>query len=195
MKKLNLLFGLVLSFAVIVMFTACNNSGESADTSEEVVENDDDETTESDDKSQRPSPPAVAEGKIGETNVMIDYSQPAVKGRAIWGDLVPYGSVWRTGANEATTIEFSQAAKVNGKEIPAGKYSLFTIPGEKEWTFIFNSVDKQWGAYEYDESKDVLRVTATPEETETASERMTFAVNEDGFDLMWDKLKVGVTVE
>jgi hypothetical protein len=95
-----------------------------------------------DDKSKRPSPPAQVSEKIGNTTVTIDYSQPGVKGRTIWGDLVPYGKVWRTGANEATTFEVSNDVKVEGKSLPAGKYALFTIPEEDDFsgfTFIFNT--------------------------------------------------------
>lgn len=83
------------------------------------------------DKSARPSPPAEARAKVGQANIAINYSSPAVKGRTIWGDLVPYGKVWRTGANEATTFETSTDLDINGHKLPAGKYGLFTIPGEK----------------------------------------------------------------
>jgi hypothetical protein len=84
------------------------------------------------DKSSRPSPPATATGKVGGANITINYSSPSVKGRKIWGDLVPYGKVWRAGANEATTFETDKAITVEGKNLPAGKYSLFALPGENE---------------------------------------------------------------
>src|SRR5690348_9678173 len=83
------------------------------------------------DKSQRPSPPATATGKIGDANITINYSSPAVKGRKIWGELVPYDKIWRAGANEATIFETDHDIKVEGKNLPAGKYSLFATPGEK----------------------------------------------------------------
>lgn len=112
----------------------------------------------------RLSPMASVSQTIGEnTEVSIVYSRPAVKGRQIWGDLVAYDKVWRTGANEATTIEFSEDVTVQGAALAAGKYALFTIPGEGEWTFIFNTEADQWGAYDYDNSKDALTVKATPQ--------------------------------
>src|SRR5262249_25372543 len=97
---------------------------------------------------KRASPPATAEGKIDGVNVKIAYSQPSAKGRKIMGGLVPYGEVWRTGANETTSIEFSGPVKVEGKDIAKGKYALFTIPGENEWTVIFNKTIK-WGHFSY----------------------------------------------
>lgn len=149
-----------------------------------------------DDKSKRPSPPAKVSEKIGNTTITVDYSQPSVKGREIWGGLVPYGKVWRTGANEATTFESSSDIMVEGKTLKAGKYALFTIPEADEWTFIFNSVPEQWGAFSYDASKDVLRVKVKPEKTNEITERMTFEISSDGLvSLNWEKLKVGFSVE
>jgi hypothetical protein len=149
------------------------------------------------DKSQRKSPPATAKSKVGAATVTIDYSQPSVKGRTIWGDLVPYDKVWRTGANEATTFETTKALKVEGKALPAGKYALFTIPGEETWTIIFNSEPKQWGAYKYDESKDVLRVKVDPEENDMV-EQLTFEIiEEDGEGLVylsWEKIMVAFEI-
>ena len=148
-----------------------------------------------DDKSKRPSPPAKAEFVVGAATITIDYSQPGVKGRKIWGELVPYDKVWRTGANEATTFEVSKDVKVEGNALKAGKYGLFTIPGKDEWVIIFNSVPNQWGAYEYDENKDVLRVTVKPTETSESTERLTFSVEDNGMVIMkWEKLKVGFKV-
>jgi hypothetical protein len=144
-----------------------------------------------DDKTSRPSPPAEARAMVGEAVVSINYSAPAVKGRAVWGSLVPYGKVWRTGANEATVFETSADLMINGQKLPAGKYALFTIPGETEWTFIFNSVWEQWGAYRYDATKDVLRVTATPATSSTFHERLTFHIHESKVSLMWENLEVG----
>ncbi len=151
-------------------------------------------------KSQRPSPPAEATATLGEVTIDINYSSPAVKKRTIWDKLVPYGKVWRTGANEATTFEVSEDVTVNGEDLPAGKYALFTIPGKKEWTFIFNSEADQWGAYKYDEGKDVLRVTAKPGKTPQHEERMIFEITTRGdevawVNLKWDKLAVGFEVK
>ncbi len=144
---------------------------------------------------ERPSPPAEAKASVNGTSVTINYSQPAVKGRTIWGDLVPFDAVWRTGANEATWIEISEDVTIEGKMLEAGKYGLFTIPGRDEWTIIFNKTWQQWGAYEYDSSKDALRVTVKPATVSDSSERMTFNIDDNGtVDLLWDKLKVSFKI-
>ncbi len=146
------------------------------------------------DKASRPSPPVEVKGKISNADIMIAYSAPSVKERKIWGDLVPYGKVWRTGANEATIFETSAEIKINGSVLPAGKYALFTIPGEKTWTIIFNSAFAQWGAYQYDASKDVLRIEATPEQG-THQEQMLFAIEDGKIVLAWDKLRLPLKVK
>jgi hypothetical protein len=148
------------------------------------------------DKSKMPSPPAATSVNIGGTSVEITYHQPGVKGRNVWeGNLAPYGKVWRTGANEATTFEISKDVLVQGKELKAGKYGLFSIPGEKEWTIIFNKVSKQWGAFSYKESEDVLRVTATPK-AHDMTERFTIQAADNGeVTLLWDKVAVTFTVK
>ncbi len=111
----------------------------------------------------RTSPNAVVGQTVGVSNVTLRYGRPSVRGREIFGELVPYGEVWRTGANEANAITFSDDVMVQGQPLEAGTYALFTIPGEEEWTLIFNE-SQQWGAFNYDEAQDALRVTATPEE-------------------------------
>lgn len=113
----------------------------------------------------RVSPPAEVKQGVGLASVDIKYHSPAVNGRNVWGELVPYGSVWRAGANDNTVISFSHNAKVEGKKIAAGSYGFHIIPGENEWTLIFNSVNSAWGSFFYDESKDVLRVKVKPEST------------------------------
>lgn len=99
---------------------------------------------------------------IGTTNISIDYHRPGVKGRSIWGGLVPYDQPWRMGANEATTITFSKPVKVEGNDVPAGKYSFFAIPGKGKWTLVLNKDPEQWGAYGYDQAKDQLRAVVAP---------------------------------
>lgn len=146
------------------------------------------------DEASRPSPPAEAKGMIGKTRVSIRYSSPAVKGRKIWGGLVPYEKIWRTGANEATVFEISKDVKINGASLPAGKYALFTIPGEEVWTFIFNSVSVQWGAYRYNEKKDVLRVQAVPGPTASFQERLQFLIEGSAVRLQWENLEVGFDI-
>ena len=148
------------------------------------------------DKSERKSPPATANGTIGAATISISYSQPSVRGREVFGGLVPYEKIWRTGANEATTLETDKEIGVNGEVLPAGKYALFTIPGEKEWTIIFNSETEQWGAYNYDESKDVLRVKAKAGANE-ATEKMTFTIDEEKgmIFLDWAETRVAMRIK
>ncbi len=138
------------------------------------------------------SPKAEATSAVGSGKVTIAYSQPSVKGREVWGKLVPYDKVWRTGADEATTIEFAKDATVEGKKIAAGKYSLFTIPTKSgEWTIIFNKTAKQWGAYDYKEADDALRVKVKSAKSDSMAEKMTFTVSADGIvTFLWENLKV-----
>lgn len=146
----------------------------------------------------RPSPNSSVMQYVGITKVKITYSSPGVKGRKIWGGLVPYDKVWRTGANNATEMHFSTDVKINGQSLPAGKYSFFTIPGDTEWTVIFNSrtdiegLDYQWDA-------DVLKLKVRPE-TGGFRERMTFLIENntnDGADivLQWEKLRLVLKME
>lgn len=143
------------------------------------------------DKSARPSPAMEAKGVIKGADVTIQYSAPSVKGRKIWGELVPYGKVWRTGANEATTFETNKDIVLQGQNLPAGKYALFTIPGEKEWTWIINSVWEQWGAYKYDQSKDVLRFVTSSQPSPVFHEQMRILIDSDKVTLYWENLQVG----
>jgi len=135
---------------------------------------------------------------VGLTDVTITYSRPGVKGRVIWGDLVPYDKVWRTGANEATTIVFSKDVTINGKPLPAGTYSLHTIPGKASWTVIFNKKADQWGSYQYDATQDALRVDVTPT-TGPNVEWMTFSfpdvqTGSAQVELAWEKVRVAFTI-
>ena len=148
------------------------------------------------DKSNRPSPPAQAKQTVNGTDILIDYSQPSKKGREVFGKLVKYGKVWRTGANENTWIKVSKDVKVQGKTLKAGKYGLHTIPGENEWTIIFNTVSNEWGSYNYDESKDVLRVQAKSTKTSEVTEKFTIDIDAKGnVSMAWDKTKVAFTVK
>lgn len=109
------------------------------------------------------SPPALVRDQIGLTTVEIEYARPGVKGRTIFGGLVPHGEVWRTGANAATRITFDTDVIFGGEPLPAGTYALFTIPGEDEWTVILNGAAEQWGSYAHDPQQDVLRVVVDAE--------------------------------
>jgi len=141
------------------------------------------------------SPQATAVGKIGASTVKIVYCQPSAKGRKIMGGLVPYGEVWRTGANEATTIEIDKPVKIEGKDLAPGKYSLFTIPGENEWTIIINKDAKQWGAYKYKTEDDVLRVAVKPGKTTGPVETFNIAVGTDEVQLKWENTVVAFKVK
>lgn len=113
-------------------------------------------------KMPQPSTPQTISQDFGLGKISVSYSRPNVKGRKIFGALEPYDKVWRTGANSATVVKFTDAIKVEGKDLPAGEYALFTIPGKTEWTIIFNKGVKEWGAYTYSEANDVLRVKVKP---------------------------------
>jgi hypothetical protein len=141
------------------------------------------------------SPKAEASGTLGAAKVKIVYSQPSARGRKIMGGLVPYGEVWRTGANEATTIEFDQAVKVEGKDLAAGKYSLFTIPGENEWVIIFNKDAKQWGHFSYKSTDDVLRVNVKPTKLSAPVETFVITVGSDQIEMKWENTAVAVKIK
>jgi hypothetical protein len=144
------------------------------------------------------SPAANVDCPLGGGSVHIDYHHPAVRGRKIWGELVPFGQVWRAGANEATTIAFSDPVRVEGQPLAAGRYAFFAIPTPDQWTLIFNRVPDQWGAFHYQASQDALRVRVSPT-TGPAQENLVYtikAVKPDGVrvELAWDTLTVGFLV-
>lgn len=148
-----------------------------------------------DNPANRPSPPATASGVVKGKSITINYSSPGVKGREIWGSLVPYNQVWRAGANEATTFETTKDVKIRGQVLPAGKYAFFAIPGEKTWTVIFNNEPNQWGAYNYDQTKDALRAKVKVKETDEMYERLEYAITKNGFELRWEHLVIRVPVK
>lgn len=142
----------------------------------------------------RKSQAAKVKQKIGLTNIWISYHRPGVKGRTIWGDLVPYGKVWRAGANENTVIAFSDPVKINGKDLPAGKYGLHMIPTQTDWTIIFSKIYTAWGSYGYDEKNDALRITVTPQSS-AHREWLCYQFDNPGensveVSLNWEKLRV-----
>jgi hypothetical protein len=150
-------------------------------------------------RTPRPSPDATVVQFVGVTEISIDYSSPGVKGRKIWGGLVPYGEVWRTGANEVTSITFSDVVKVNGNVLAADTYGIHIIPGETEWDIIFSKDTEVDGSSTYDKSKDALRLKVKPEEHHFM-ERMTFLFtdvteNTVNVNLVWENLKVSFGVE
>jgi tetratricopeptide (TPR) repeat protein len=146
-------------------------------------------------KTPAPSPAAVVSQNVGLTKVTVEYSRPSVKGRKIFGNIVPYDKVWRTGANKITTIKFDNDVLVNGQKLAAGNYGLYTIPGLAQWTVIFNSDDKQWGAYAYDQKKDVLRLTVKPEKLVAKVENLNIDLEQNSptqleVRLSWEKTAV-----
>lgn len=147
------------------------------------------------DKSKRPSPPAkVSQTLSSGAEVSIDYSRPSVKGRSMT-QLTPAGKVWRTGANEATVFETSKDLKIEGKTLPAGKYSVYSIPGEKEWTIIFNKAWNQWGTV-YKDTEDALRVNVKPGKAASFTEMMTFNIDKGGkVSLAWADTQVEFKVK
>jgi len=146
------------------------------------------------------SPACTIKQRVGLTDIEISYSRPGVKDRTIFGGMVPYGQVWRTGANAATKITFSTPVKLNGTDIPAGTYALFTIPDENEWTIIINKGATQWGAFQYNQNDDVARFKATPVAIDRPIETFTIefnAIRDDSarLNLVWDRTVVPIHVE
>lgn len=142
------------------------------------------------------SPAATETGKIKQATITIAYSSPAVKDRKIWGGLEPFDKVWRAGANDATTFETDKDIKVEGKPLAAGKYSFFLIPRESgTWTAIFNSEANQWGAYKYNQEKDVLRVDVKTKALPAKQERLVYKITKVGFSLDWDQISVPISIK
>ena len=142
------------------------------------------------------SPRLEAKGSVNETQIMIDYGAPSVKGRTVWGGLEKYGQVWRAGANENTTISFDKDVKIGGKALAAGKYGFFIIPNESgDWVAIFNKKNDAWGSYSYSEADDALRVMVKPEFDSEVQEKLMYAVDNSGIVFAWDKARLHLSVE
>lgn len=141
--------------------------------------------------------PASPRMTADSDNVSVAYGQPSKNDREIFGKLVPYGQVWRAGANDGTEVTFKKDVTFGGKKVKAGTYTMFAIPGESEWSFILNSNLKQWGSYGYDKIKkdDVAMVKVKPTKTASTVEAMTIAVSDKALDLMWDDTKVSVPLK
>lgn len=144
------------------------------------------------------SPACTLKQRVGLTDITVVYSRPSVKGRSIFGGIVPFGQVWRAGANQATKISFSTPVKLDGNEIPAGNYALFAIPGEQEWTIIINKNTNQWGAFQYRTNDDLVRFSVTPVTLRDTSIE-TFAIEFNHIrdesallELVWDKTVVPI---
>src|SRR5271154_2081973 len=151
------------------------------------------------DKGKRPSPPAHAQCKLSDgKTITVDYSSPRAKGRKIFGDLVPYGEVWRTGANDATTFVTSANLSVGGKDVPAGSYTVFTVPNADKWTLIINKKTGEWGApYKY-ESDELDRVDMRVSKTSAPVENLTIAFDQGGskctLNVEWENTRASVDI-
>ena len=148
----------------------------------------------------QPSPTATISQKLGLTDISVTYSRPGAKDRVVFGDLVPFGKVWRTGANKATSVTFSTDVNIGGKDVKAGTYSLFTIPNKTEWTIILNSNTELWGAGKYEEATDVARFTIKPtalsDNVETLTIDFSHLVGPNGnLNLSWENTHVAIAVK
>ncbi|TDE49224.1 DUF2911 domain-containing protein [Flavobacterium sp. GT3P67] len=137
----------------------------------------------------------VVSGKINGATISINYGSPSVRAREIWGKLVPFNQVWRAGANDATTFETDKELTIDGSKLPAGKYSFFIIPNEKECIIIFNKEAKQWGAYKYKEKEDQLRVTVKQQIAKSASEKLVYTIDKNNIALSWDNWSIPISVQ
>jgi len=151
------------------------------------------------DKSKRPSPPAQAKFDLGGgATITIDYSSPRVKGRKIFGELVPYGQVWRTGANEATTFVASVDLTVGGAKVPAGSYTLFTIPDKDKWTLIISKKTGEWGTNYPGPSEDLVRVEMKASSLPKSVEDFTISFDKTGagatLNFDWDTTRASVAI-
>lgn len=150
-------------------------------------------------KMPRVSPAGSVSLDVGVTTIKIDYHRPGVKGRVIWGGLVPYGQVWRLGANNATTLSFNTPVRIGGTEVAAGTYALFALPTAERWTFILNRQAEIWGSFQHDPKLDLLRLEAVPAAA-PMTEWMQFTLSPAGegkaeVAVSWEKLRVGFMVE
>lgn len=182
--------GLILVGSLILAM-ACQPKTEES-TSAETLEKTSEVTPEN-----RPSPLVTKEGQIDGKPIKLQYGSPSVKGRTLWGDLVPFNVVWRTGANEASFIDLTEAITVEGKSLAAGKYSIFTIPKEEgTWTVIFNSDwNLEHGHFQYNEKNDVLRVEVQPQWEATSQESLSMEVESPGIVIRWEKLKLPISIQ
>lgn len=135
------------------------------------------------------SPRKQATGNVGDITVDVDYGSPSVKGRTIWGELVPYGKVWRAGANENTTFSFDKDVKIGDDNVKAGKYGFFIVPNEDaDWVIILSSKNNAWGAFSYAEDEDVLRLNVTPVFVDENQEQLAYTIGDEGIQFAWEKV-------
>lgn len=179
---------LIFSILFLGLISSCQNNATQTDSNSKS-----EKTT----KKKPLSPPASSMAMIGSAHVHIDYSSPGVRGRTIFGELIPYNELWRAGANDATWIETNKDLEVGGQSLPAGKYGIFVIPNQDKWTIVFNTRWKQHGTDKYKEKEDVFRVDVVPTTLENLQEHLEYKVlksdEQSGIiSLAWEKTKVEI---
>ncbi|UII30016.1 DUF2911 domain-containing protein [Fulvivirga ulvae] len=189
---------LSIAFIAMVAILACNSGGPSHQSGER-----DSASTEIEHDEEKPviaSPRRLVEGKIGDVKVSVDYGSPGVKDRKIWGGLESYGKVWRAGANETTSFEFSGDMVIGDVVVPAGKYGFYLIPNKnKDWVAIINTDWSReehgaWGAYNYNKKHDVVRINIQPRWEEESQERLQYDITENTIDMSWEKVRISLPV-
>ena len=181
-------------FIIMLALLSCNQSQDGSDTEEIIVVEVDTAALVAQNENL-PSPRRNIIGTIGKVTIEVDWGSPAVRERTIWGELVPYGEIWRAGANENTTFEFSTEVSVEGQEVSAGKYGFFLIPNEKsEWVVILSEKNDAWGHFEYSKSEDVVRTRIKPDTTELFSERLIYEIVPKGIRFSWANLELIIPV-
>ena len=199
----------IISFASIISLAGCsgNKSKDDQKSSEKSLAEESTKPIEfiviqaqSEPDTLKGSLAAVAVGKIGNIEIKISYHSPAVRGRIVWGGLVPYDKVWVTGAHMATCVEFSDDVMIENKTVPAGKYALFTIPGKEEWIVIINKNWQQHLTDKYDAKDDMVRVKVKPEIEESNQERLRYLIESEGeakgeLVIYWEKIEVSLPVK
>jgi DUF2911 family protein len=199
MKSLAYIF-LISSSIIISSCSGSSSTEENGEATEHKMEEHEHEAkAETKTKKKPASPKQQAMAMVGSNHIHIEYASPSVRGRVIWGGLVPYDNVWSTGAHKATSINFPETVVINGSELPAGKYGFFTIPGETAWTVIFNKIWDMHLADDYQESEDVLRFEVTPEKLDTIQEALEYKVestsdNSGTISVAWEFLKISFDV-
>jgi len=188
-----------------VIFSGCQQTKGDEDTDEanNIAESEEASSAESTEEEAQPvsSPRKQSSSTIGNVTISVDYGSPSVKGREVWGELEPYGVVWRAGANETTSFEFSSDVTVNGDFLAAGKYAFFIIPNENEdWIVIFNEewsrdLHNAWGAFGYKEDKDVLRLNVIPDWSQESVEQLSYEAGSGGVNFAWEKARISLTIK
>jgi len=193
--------GLIVTSMLLASCSGSSTTEENQDSSEHKMEEHQHEEAKADTETKKKpaSPKQQAMAMVGNNHIHIEYASPSVRDRVIWGGLVPYDRVWSTGAHKATSINFPEAVIIDGKELPAGKYGFFTIPGETTWTVIFNKVWDMHLADDYQESEDALRFEVTPEKLDTIQEALEYKViptgdNSGTISVAWEHIKIAFDV-